>query len=73
MITYIGTNGRYHDGNGVDYGLLLAEEFPAREQLITAGLAYTEQVRKATDEALLAIDGVGKTTLTKIREALATI
>jgi hypothetical protein len=70
MITYIGTNGRYHDGNGVDYGYPLPESFPAREQLVTAGYAYTEQVRRASDEALLSVAGVGKATLTKIREAL---
>lgn len=70
IITYIGTDGRYHDGNGVDYGYPLPDEFPVKAELVTAGLAYTEQVRRSTDDQLLAIAGVGKATLVKIREAL---
>lgn len=71
MITYIGADGRYHDGNGFDFGYPLAEDFPAREALMTAGYAYTEQVKRASDEVMLTVAGVGKATLAKIREALA--
>lgn len=69
MITYIGTDGRYHDGNGIDYGYPLPAGFPAREKLAQSGFAYTEQVKRATDEQLLRA-GIAQSTLTKVRGAV---
>lgn len=45
----------------------LPEGFPGREELEAAGYTTTEQVTDAADEDLLAIKGVGRGTLAKIR------
>lgn len=47
----------------------LAEDFPAREALVGGGFDTPEKVKAASDDDLLALDGVGPATLTKIREA----
>jgi hypothetical protein len=50
----------------------LPEGFPARDILIAHGSFVTlEAVRVASDEDLSAIDGIGPTTLKRIREASA--
>lgn len=47
----------------------LPEGFPQREALTAAGFGALLLVTKASDEELLAIDGIGKATLEKIRAA----
>lgn len=49
----------------------LGDDFPSAALLIDAGYTTHAKVAKATDEELLAIDGVGQATLEKIREASA--
>lgn len=71
---YLGTDNRFHDAEG----RMLEEEtkkdsssipdnFPAKSALVAAGYVTLEGVISADDETLLAIDGIGKTTLAKIR------
>ena len=42
----------------------------AFEALVDAGLVTADDVRRMTDEALLALDGVGPATVRKIRKVL---
>lgn len=50
-------------------GTTLPEGFPGAELLIAAKLGTVEKVKAASDEDILAIDGIGDGTLAKIREA----
>ncbi|WP_034340147.1 hypothetical protein [Deinococcus misasensis] len=45
----------------------LPENFPALDLLQTAGFTTRQQVQQADDATLLAIEGLGKATLAKIR------
>lgn len=47
----------------------LPNGFPARAALIKSGFDTTEKVKAASDEQLIAVDGVGEANLVKIREA----
>ncbi len=47
----------------------LPDDFPSREILVAAGFTTMEGARAASDEALLALDGIGPATLQKIRDA----
>lgn len=47
----------------------LAADFPSREILAAAGYKTLEQVKGATDEQLLALDGIGPAKLEQIRKA----
>jgi len=49
---------------------LLPTGFPARMELMGAGFNSVENTSAATDEQLLAVSGVGASTLAKIRAAL---
>lgn len=51
-------------------GTPLPDDFPARALLVEAGYTTLERVREATDEELLAIRGVGRRLLERIRDAL---
>jgi hypothetical protein len=44
----------------------LPDDFPGREELVAAGYDTLSKVRKASEEDLAAIKGIGKATLTKI-------
>lgn len=47
----------------------LPDDFPVRDLLADAGLETLERVRAASDDDLLALDGVGPKRLREIREA----
>ena len=47
----------------------LAEDFPHGAQLTDAGFGTTSKVQKASDEEILAIEGIGPAGLEKIRAA----
>lgn len=49
----------------------LSEDFPGHDQLVAGGYTTIAKVRNASDEELLAVDGVGPVTVEKIRAALA--
>lgn len=49
----------------------LNEDFPGHDQLVAGGYTTITKVRNASDEELLAVDGVGPVTVEKIRAALA--
>jgi len=44
------------------------EDIPGADDLSKAGLDTVEKVKEATDEELLAVSGIGKSSLKKIRE-----
>lgn len=48
----------------------LPADFPQREALTAAGFGALLLVAQATDDELLAIEGIGKATLEKIRAAV---
>lgn len=56
--------------NTEDYPDLTVPASAGRTELIEAGYVADEQVRSATDEQLLAIDGIAEGKLAKIRQAL---
>lgn len=47
----------------------LAEDFPYRDLLVGAGFKSAQSVRDASDEQLMAIDGIGEARLKEIRKA----
>lgn len=49
--------------------MALPEGFPAKEKLEKEGYESVEEVSEATDEELLAIDGIAEGTLAKIRDS----
>lgn len=48
------------------------EDFPGSKELFTAGYTTEAKIDAATDEELLAVEGIGPATLGKIRAALST-
>lgn len=48
------------------------DDFPGAAHLIAAGLGTTAKIDAATDQELLAVEGIGYATLEKIREARRT-
>lgn len=60
-------------GAGTPSGLadtdLVPEDFPGREDLAKAGITTLSSVRGASDDELLALDGIGEATVKKIRAA----
>src|SRR5690349_14675415 len=78
---YIGADGKPHDAHGnllegnststAETGTPagpgeLTDDFPAREALVAGGFRTQQQVREASDEELLALEGIGRATLEKI-------
>lgn len=49
-------------------GTPLPDDYPAHDELLSAGYTTLEAVAEATDDELTAIDGIGPATLTKIRD-----
>lgn len=47
----------------------LPQDFPARKALVKAGFDTVDKVKAASDEELIAVDGVAEKTLGQIREA----
>lgn len=62
--------GQEEAGSPASQGTPLPEGFPARDLLLAAGYTTLERVQAATDEELLAIQGIGRRLLGKIRDAL---
>lgn len=54
--------------SGPPLGEPLPEAFPARAELLEAGVRSLDAVALATDEEILAIKGVGRATLRRVRE-----
>ena len=51
-------------------GELAAVSIPMRDKMLAAGFETVEDIQNATDEQILAIDGIGEKTLKSIREAI---
>lgn len=67
---YLGADGRYHDSEGRIIEVIsndLPADFPARQNLVNAGVTTLAQVQAMTDEEIRAIEGIGNATLAKIR------
>lgn len=72
--------GRFVDPNGADLGPApkageaqpapLPDDFPERELLIGTAFKTLEALKAASDEELLAVDGIGPAKLKAIRAAL---
>ena len=67
------TGGDQQPDNDQQPGTPLPEALDqrVREALAAAGYTSVEEVRDADDETLLAVEGIGKATLAKVREATA--
>jgi hypothetical protein len=69
------TGGQGGAGTGAPTGggatvTTLPEDFPGRDLLVAAGYGTVEAVAASTDDELVALKGIGKGTVAKIREAL---
>lgn len=58
------------DGETTATGAGLPNGFPARMLLVKGGYTITDQVREASDEDLIKLEGVGEATVKDIRKAL---
>lgn len=54
---------------GEEYGIEFGDDFPEAEVLREAGYTTTEAVQDASDEELLALEGIGPSKLRQIRAA----
>lgn len=57
-------------GHSAGRATALPEGFPSKDLLEQTGFGSLEKLKAASDDELLAIDGIGAKTLSKIREAV---
>lgn len=55
------------EGRAVPLQSDLPEDFPKRKELLAGGYTNIEQIEDASDEDLLAVDGIGSKSVTDIR------